>query len=93
MHHASFVEGLAFHPDLDEAHGKRTGGTPFPEGLISYPQSLTHQMKVKSTATSFEVSLSVVVALWVNVDYGYKRRAKSQAVTPNPESNPVSEPP
>ena len=42
MHHASFVEGLAFHPDLGEAHGKRAGGTPFPEGLISYPQSLTH---------------------------------------------------
>ena len=36
----SFIEDLArqvatvFHPDLDEAHGKRTVGTPFPEGLI-----------------------------------------------------------
>ena len=32
----SFIEDLAtvFRPDLDEAHGKRTVGTPFPEGLI-----------------------------------------------------------
>ena len=32
----SFIEDLAtvFHPDLDEAHGKRMVGTPFPEGLI-----------------------------------------------------------
>ena len=32
----SFIEDLAtvFHPDLDEAHGKRTVGTPFPEVLI-----------------------------------------------------------
>ena len=32
----SFIEDLAvvFGPDLDEAHGKRTVGTPFPEGLI-----------------------------------------------------------
>ena len=32
----SFIEDLAtvFGPNLDEAHGKRTVGTPFPEGLI-----------------------------------------------------------
>ena len=48
MHYASFIEDLAavFGPNLDEAHGKRTVGTPFPEGLILTKSSTPEEGEV-----------------------------------------------
>ena len=73
----SFIEDLAtvFGPDLDEAHGKRTVGTPFPEGLILTKSTTPEESEVNRNIARGYQRL-VCSLLWCVTYYGCSQLCK-----------------